>query len=94
VIVIDRLVVRPAGYRTDDRVGGIGVEWHGRSLLGAAEVAIHRFTDEQRQRYVAPPGLVTELAIRRLREAQVGRDQSRHRDTTISRYFAGVKADA
>jgi hypothetical protein len=68
---------------TDESVGGIFAEGQASGVDGSAEIAIHGFSNERGQRHPAPPGLVLELSVGGLGEADVRCDVPRHCGMTI-----------
>ncbi len=83
--MVDRFVARRALHAANDCIGGIVSVGGSGLVIGAAEVAIDRFTHDGRQGHAPPPGLVPELPVGRLVEAEVRGDISSHHDMTISR---------
>ena len=87
MIVIDGLVVRSSGDRTDQGVDGIAGERQlGRRVV--TEVSRDGFADERRHAETPPPSLEHQLVVCLAGDAQVGRDvggHNRYHDIAISR---------
>jgi len=69
---------------TDEAIDGILAEGQAPGVLGPSEIAIDGPSNERGQRHPAPSGLVLELPVGGLGEADVCRHVSRHRDITVS----------
>lgn len=84
--MIDRLVAPGGAPAADERIGGIVPERNGAASFGPTEVVGDRLADEQGERHPSTARLILQLAVRRFREPQIGRDVLGHGGMTISRY--------
>ena len=84
--MIDGLVTSRSVEGADPFVEGILSKRDRSLLLVTSQATINRFPDDRGDTHTAPQGLVAQLAVGLLREAQVGDDVAGHDGITISRY--------
>lgn len=84
--MIHGLVAGRALHRADQRIGRIQAERDFGGLIASTQVLRHGFAHDGRQRLSPTFRPVLQLAIGVFRKAEIGRDEARHRSTTIPRY--------
>jgi len=91
MVVIHRVVCRPARNRARERVDRIVAKRHRALLLRVPQVLRHRFTDDRGDADAAAFSLIAQLFVALGREPKIGCRVPRHDSNTIPRYHHYIK---